>query len=604
MRSLHNRKIWGIIIFVLCCGILLQFSRSQFLFNSVKNKHLFENNFSVLTPPSEVALSQQESKYCIVYDETSLDLFENITKTLDYAEKSYTTYAGSSFKIAETDCKNILLASPFLEDLGDISDVESAVSSGRNVFALKTLEPSFHYGILAPNLGVSYTGDFTITKAMVLKSNLLIQGKDKVFFENAETGFSLDIILRDSAEVLMEDIEGKPIIWKNSYGEGNFITVNTGITKDKGSRGLLIGLFSLVEDTFIYPIFNSKTFYIDDFPAPISRAKNAFIFNEYKMYLPDFYQTIWWTDMLKLAKKYNLVYTGALIESYDDQITPPFSRSDEAEINYFIQFGRELIKSGGEIGLHGYNHQSLTFDENISKEFGYNAWESIDAIKEAFQELNNYVSTAFPSYRLSSYVPPSNVLSKEARDLLKTILPDLVVIASLYHNDDRNLAYVQEYEIAPDNIIEMPRISSGYYLDPNSSWDMYNAISQFGVFSHFIHPDDIISSDRNNGNWENMYKTFELIMKDIDVNFPWLNAYTATESAFVIANELHQKTNFSISEQQISGEKLYNSNTSYYILRTKNKPEYNKEIIIQEIDEDVYLIEVPTKSFKINLTRD
>ncbi|WP_294152182.1 DUF2194 domain-containing protein [uncultured Selenomonas sp.] len=64
--------------------------------------------------------------------------------------------------------------------------------------------------------------------------------------------------------------------------------------------------------------------------------------------------------MLENAKQHDLKYTGVIIETYGNQVKGPFHELVErtARDNVII-YGRELLRTGGELGLHGYNHQSL-----------------------------------------------------------------------------------------------------------------------------------------------------------------------------------------------------------------------------------------------------
>ena len=46
-----------------------------------------------------------------------------------------------------------------------------------------------------------------------------------------------------------------------------------------------------------------------------------------------------------------------------------------------------------------------------------------------------------------------------------------------------NSAYVQEYSIADDGIVEMPRVTSGYTEGDFQRWLNANAITTHGIFS-------------------------------------------------------------------------------------------------------------------------
>ena len=56
-----------------------------------------------------------------------------------------------------------------------------------------------------------------------------------------------------------------------------------------------------------------------------------------------------------------MTYTGVLVETYNDKINGSFEERLVEE--NLLTYGQDLIKMGGELGVHGYNHQSLTKDQ-------------------------------------------------------------------------------------------------------------------------------------------------------------------------------------------------------------------------------------------------
>lgn len=601
MRALlNNRKVVVITLLILAIGIVLQLSRSSWILNSIKNEQNLTYEVAQLQPARPSSLSAFNPTYCIVYNNETDKLKTNIAKTLDYIQKPYKLFDTYLGKVDYLNCPNILLTTPDLKDLGSVDEIKKYVSAGGNLFFMSTLEPDNHYKSLYRLFGVIDYFGFIETTGIKMTSNVLIGAENKTFWDENLEDNSLNIVLDTNIKRYVENSKGTPLLWKSPYGEGNFITMNSSIISEKNSRGMIVGMLGLNEKSFIYPIFNTKTFFIDDFPAPIAKGKNDIIYNEYKQDLPNFYRNVWWSDMIQVANKHNIIYTGALIESYNDQVKPPYSNSEDKELTYLIGFGRELLQSGGEIGFHGYNHQSLTLDKKTADFFSYNVWPSTDAMKQSLHELSDYTQTAFPSYTVTSYVPPSNVLSKEGRIVLRDAFPDLITIASLYSEDYSNLSYVQEFEIAEDLIIEMPRISSGYYPSFTNEWEIANAITSLGVFSHFIHPDDVISEDRSKGGWSEMYEEFEQFIGDINEHYPWLEAMTATNAAFKTANVLNSTVSFNETDKSIEGTISNFNKQQDFILKTIKKIKSTKNCTYEKIESDTYLVKASAATFNIN----
>lgn len=600
---LDNRKIFIIITFVLICGVVLHFSRSNFILQSVKNRDI---------DPQAIQLSQTSNSletvanadYCIVFSNDTLKLKDNITTTLNYIQKSYKTFDAQLGKVNYEDCHNILLTSSYLHHLGSIEEIEAFVQNGGNLFLMQTLEPDSHFQALYRHFGIVNYNGFGTINGIKMTSNVLLGAQNKSFLTSSLKDSSLNVTLDNQYDVYMRSTSDKPILWKAPFGKGRIMVFNATFLTEKRSRGLIVGMLSTMDDAFIYPIFNAKTFYIDDFPAPIAKGKNDLIYNEFKQDLPTFYRNIWWPDMLQVANRHNLIYTGALIETYNDVVTPPFSNPGDDDFNTLVSYGRELIQSKGEIGLHGYNHQSLTTDPSTSDYFGYNTWQSIDDMKAALVELKSYIKEAFPSYEATSYVPPSNVLSEDGRIALKEAIPTLAVIASLYSEDSTDRSYIQEFDIGSDQIVNMPRISSGYYRNDSNEWEIANALTTHGVFSHFIHPDDVISTDRSQGGWTDMIEEFEEFMQDIDERYPWLRSFTATEAAYAQAVSLQSNIQIEQTANEILGSFDQFSTPQYFILRSQNEILDCVNCTVEKIEANTYLVTAEQAQFKIRLKRD
>lgn len=539
--------------------------------------------------------------YCIVYDESSVVLKNNAEKTLEYMQKSTRAYDVATEMVEFDRCPTIMLSTPSLENLGTVEEIENYVSDGGQLFLMNVLNMDSHFEILYRKMGILDYETYVTTTGMHMKSNVLIGTTGQTFFEDAMDDVGLGVALNNEATIYIESTTKNPLLWKAKYGEGTFMVFNGGLLFQKSSRGIITGAVSLMEPDYVYPIFNTKTFFIDDFPAPIAKGRNDLIYEEYKKSLASFYQSIWWPNMLKTSARADIRYTGAIIESYLDNVTPPFDNVEDKEFIYLISFGRELIQNGGEIGFHGYNHQSLTMDQNVSRLYGYNSWKSNTHMEQSIQELQNYTKQAFPSYKVTTYVPPSNVLSEDGRQALVDSWPDLTTISSLYLEDINGNSYHQEFEVADDGIIEMPRITSGYSRVNSDDWAIANTLTSIGVFSHFVHPDDVISTDRSGGSWSEMYEEFDAFMKDIHKTYPWLRALTASESAMAIASTLQTTITIEKNNNVVKGNIDNYLKEQHFILRTDKKIGRLDNCKVTKIDDGTYLIKALDAQFEVTL---
>ncbi|WP_339019645.1 DUF2194 domain-containing protein [Fusobacterium animalis] len=196
--------------------------------------------------------------------------------------------------------------------------------------------------------------------------------------------------------------------------------------------------------------------------------------------------------------------------------------------------GRELFLHGGEIGIHGYNHNPLVFDGDIDfAALSYHPWRSKEDMAVGMNQLLMYVKKMFgKKIKLYVYVPPSNILKEEGKEALVKNYPDLNVIASVFYGDSERGAYASE--IGRDKTIpklfNFPRFSSGFYYDKDEMWSLFNAIAIYGYWTHFVHPDDVISDDRGmNKTWKELKQEFDKLIGEVEANHPYLEPIRASE---------------------------------------------------------------------------
>ena len=216
-------------------------------------------------------------------------------------------------------------------------------------------------------------------------------------------------------------------------GQGKYIVCNSRERDDKNNYGTYTAILSQLNEDYIYPMMNIKLFYIDDFPSPVPEGNFDKIYQETGYNTSDFYRRLWWPEMLNNGEKYNVKYTGLIIESYGDQVKGPFKPlANGAARNSLIAYGRELLKAGGELGIHGYNHQSLAPAGYGQDKLGYATWESQADMEESLRELKRYIEDVYPGYEIHAYVPPSNILSPEGKAAVKNVFTDIKVYSSLW----------------------------------------------------------------------------------------------------------------------------------------------------------------------------
>ncbi|RTQ95062.1 DUF2194 domain-containing protein [Lysinibacillus telephonicus] len=599
--------IYFVIAFVFIIGLLLGVINSNFMLKFLPNEAslgLNDNGANITRLPEETLKNLEKEKYLIIYNENnpySVELMDNINQTLEYMKKEVTLSSLSEIPSSFNDFHNVIVALEEVSEISNLRTLETYTAEGGHVFFAIRPEINGSLQNLYRKLGIYEVGEFIIPNGMKLTSNVLIK-QNQLVMEKGETGdnSSLSIGIDDRSTVYIESIDQVPLLWDIPYEKGKFMVFNGTMLGWKENRGLIAGAISLLNENFIYPIMNMKIAYIDDFPAPIPEGKNEKIYEEYRRDIPSFYQDIWWPDILKTSAKYDVKYTGAVIQNYGDKVTPPFDITEQ-DRNTFIQFGRELLKMGGEIGVHGYNHQSLTVNQEAVDDLGYNAWNNQADMEEALNKTVSYVKDIFSNYDFTTYVPPSNRIDEVGEAALKQAIPSVNVLSSLYLPDGSPYTTVHEFDRS-NEFIHIPRITAGYEYTDKTKWALVNGITSIGVFSHFIHPDDILDEERSSGKkWSLLEEEYDHLLSDTYEDYPWLKSMTARGAGQQLTNYLNADVYIKEESNRIVVQIDKFPGEMSFILRTKKNIGKLKDCTVQKVDEDVYYVKTKKATIELGL---
>ena len=415
--------------------------------------------------------------------------------------------------------------SPLKEKLLELCDW---VSEGGNALFAMTLQKTAYTSIIEQKLGIISSGyENTVVDSIYFEPDFMLGGGQAYEITDPyDSAWSVQLSEQAKVHAQVEDENGQPVIWENQYGKGKFVVDNFGLY-EKAVRGFYAASYSLLTDVGIYPVINGSTFYLDDFPSPVPNGDGTYVKRDYEMSISEFYMNVWWPDMLELASDHGIHYTGVMIENYEDATDGTIEKQKDTK--RFEYFGNMLLHQGGELGYHGYNHQPLSLSNtDYGDVLPYGTWKNQSAMKKAVKELVRFGDEIFPSTSMSVYVPPSNVLSAEGRRMLAKEFPQIRTIASNYFTGE--FAYVQEFEVAEDGIVEQPRIISGAIIDSYMKMAALSELNMHFVNSHFIHPDDLLDEDRGAAlGWEKLKGNLSNYMDWLDDSAPSLRQLTGSE---------------------------------------------------------------------------
>lgn len=314
--------------------------------------------------------------------------------------------------------------------------------------------------------------------------------------ETAHYGFAKDNFTK-SIRVLATAVNNPdyPVVIENPIGKGRVIFYNTSNSFDKVDRGLLFSGVLKGLEGIPYPIANTSTIFLDDFPSPLYDVKAEPIASEMNLTISDYVRKVWWPDMITLAEKYKMSYSAMIAFDYKNKVQPPYifdqwdavkiknKRKMEPVPDFLV---RDVAKNGHELAFHGYNHVSLVKDLWPNQE---HIGPSLKAVQKKW-EVNKF--GALPV----TYVPPSNIIDSYGVNELKKGMPSLQYMCSLYLGDIKD-GGGREFDFDPYNkdFFDYPRITSGFYLNDKKIYSQESMYLITGIWTHFVHPDDVYQID-------------------------------------------------------------------------------------------------------------
>lgn len=541
MRKIKKRTI-KIIVFlcvVVLAALIVQSFRME-LFNAylkIKRHNEIKSDIIFL----DDVKPERFEKITLLYsrDEKSYESYKNISRVLDMTKLQYSDHDMEGTDIEDlvsgiAEDSLLVIASGRMNEMDGIGALRGFVEKGGSIaVAIKNEKTEIDdvFGI-KENKGeledyissINFVSDF-------------FDGLDDMDLDEGSflVTSCMDVKLNeDGVKLIAVSKGGYPLIWTNEYGKGRAVYMNNDYAVEKSNRGLVFQSISLCRESFLWTVFNGKIVDIDDFPAPIKIGYDDVIKAEYSLTNRSFYRNIWWSFMHNLSKKYNIKYTGLIIGAYNLEVQSPLPKLNDVEMEDIRYFGRKLNEDLGEVGIHGYNHNSLVLEGQMNfKEYGYSPWESEKTMREGLLILKKAMEEIYGELNVYTYVPPSNVISKEGKLAVKAVFPELRVFAGLYTGEDEEGVLYQEFGKDPDieGTWNLPRLSYGYFHSDETMWSIYNGIAHYGIVNHFIHPDDLLDQERSQGKrWKELSREIEEIFSDLHSKYPLLRPLTNFEA--------------------------------------------------------------------------
>ncbi len=481
--------------------------------------------------------------------------------------------------------------------INNIPSLINYVEQGGNVAFIFT--PLFEgtYNTLSSPLGIIETGDPLPREGIITQGDFLICGNDVRFEYPSILNYAYQIQLNDNCEVLLRSFDNTPLLWKTNKGNGMVVVCNNDLTKSKHSRGLVTGIIALFEKDFLYPVANSWVTFLTAFPTSSNSTNNAYIRKLYALDTNSFIRNMWWPDMLRLSRKYNIYYTSVFVQNYTANVEPPFYQEGLTK-NDLIGVGSDILRSKGEIGFNGYNFRPLGLEGDFKLEGWFVPWVKYENMVLATKEVVSFTKEAFPNYILRTYAPPAGQLSPDGRRAVIEGCPTVKVISGLYESNWGN-QLVQDFKKEQDGTISFPRVANGFIPETGIQWDLSNSAEAFGIVSHDIDMIEILFPDGEDYKWNIISKMLTDLIEKLRTSYKFIEPQTASNAAQRVERLSQLKITQKKDDKGIYYKCFdFTANTNF-ILRTQKAIKTTVGCSTTKINNNSYLVTAQTPDFSI-----
>ncbi len=571
-------------------------------------------------------------------DAISLEYAAQVSKALDYTKIPFRSLEVKNFTTSiDMSMTRVILVNSTMNFTNDQVDLLLKFVSEGGTLIFPTVNEDTRVGYLS---GIISSADYDFnleSKGITFTSDFLPQMRGRtIYSKRLITGLSgrnfkstIDVHATSFTNPKM------PTILSNKIGEGKVFLFNTTLDLEKEDRGLFFSAILEGLEGIPYPIPSLGAIFIDDFPKPLYSIKSPPIDKEFDLDQAQFTLDIWWPDMLKLADKHKLVYSAYPCFNYNQIKRSPYLFA-EWDLHKSVKKGKnvssaswvtkQLAPQNVELGIHGYNHESLLSE----------IWEQGRDIENSFLAtrkkwtINNFGS--FPT----SYVAPSNEIDSFGLAHLSRSMPEIRYMSTVYTGDiveggDR------EFDVDPYNsqFFDFPRLTSGYVMESDKVYAMQSTYLFTGIWTHFIHPDDVYQlpdiSNTSAGKygyrnelklgWRKTNKTepgmldyFDQYLTDMGKTYPGLRYLDVTEAGEVTEDWRNSEYTYKLQGDFFRVEKISTNNWKhpdyYWFLYLNAK---TKESVIKSLKESVlnvwdtplrdgYLLTLKTAQPSLDLT--
>lgn len=408
--------------------------------------------------------------------------------------------------ITDVDLVNDIILVFVVADVSQTGDLEKIAeyirNGGQAIFAAGIpSENNIRY--LDPVWGILERGSFTTVSDITFNEGYFPY--EQTTIPNGYTTYSSNVRLEETCEILIQGNNEIPLVWTHPYDLGRITMINGTFMESKLSLGILIASINNTREQSIYPIFATKTIFLDAIP-PLFDGNDENSFEYYGRSAESFVRDKLWAVLLQKASVLDLQFTSSFMA-----IDKQSFESQNANQQTFSYISREIIQNKGEITLSG-NHVDLN---NLT----------LKRIKQTESFFDNF----FPNYNLHAYYPLYGKIDQNQIDLIQTIYPNIDIIRILYEGDPLTQSS-GDYEVSNGNVI-YPTTTFGYKAEGLQMYTFISVLTSHGSVSHSFDINSLFTVPSSESNWNTLNKSFDVLVDLYFKKTPWLESVTISPAA-------------------------------------------------------------------------
>ncbi len=419
--------------------------------------------------------------------------------------------------------------------------IENYLKDGGSIVSLY----SGSFPAIAPLLGSIYDTNLELNNEGYRISQEMVMTNGYTFKNEEMAWFAGQLTPESNAVVLGTDYsKNMPLLWSTNVDYGKVFVWNWNGFKVHQLAGLILESFLYVHPVGAAGTLGFAHMFIDDWPLSMTNnVKEPYV--DQNITDTEYYTNIWWPDIKNLFTKYNVPYSNYIVFNYNAFVEPQFTAAEfyYGSNNASLALIEDLIELEAEMGLHGYNHISLTLKDtevNIIK------WSSRENMVLALTESKRLISNLIgKQYLPFSYVAPNNIIDQTAISAIHEVYPSIKIISALrWGTGEEFYSPFIPHPAYPD-IYYFPRITYGFRSDINVINNLVSGVIGPGVVSHFIHPDDVYDPYRSEGkDWDTLYTEFDNILAFVQTHFPWIEWIDMRDAYHIMIRQDNAQFNF------------------------------------------------------------